>query len=359
MHGFNEDCAVIKQNISDNIKDGNTMGYAFISYSTRNQQMADSFKMLFNRNNIKTWMAPCDIPFGSTYTSTINSAIRGASCFVLLLSESVQGSQWVLRETERAVSTGKTIFTVLLDDGPMNDDFEFMLSTSQAVAIRKIDANDDNIQQLLRTVQTFTQEEQEFDNADSLTYDQCQIYIASDEGSISFASSKIKSFDDENYLDYSGELKQTLTAQLEEFLSCIYQIEKSDLSIEYINVEDEVRLIPSSELRWNIWSLGEDYKIRFRVRHINHDEDLLYDAIHFELSNDLEVSFFKKGYYIHNNNQIIPFGMLGISEEKAVNSAKKLIELCYPNKQIKVQNKFSPKFYNDCSGGYHLYFLLE
>ena len=156
MHGFNKDCAVISQNISDNIKDSNIMGYAFISYSTKNQQMADSFKTLFNQNNIKTWMALGDIPFGSTYTSTINSAIRGASCFVLLLSESAQGSQWVLRETERAVSTGKTIFTVLLDDVPMNDDFEFMLSASQAVAIRKIDTNDENIQRLLRTVSVYT-----------------------------------------------------------------------------------------------------------------------------------------------------------------------------------------------------------
>lgn len=134
------------------------MGYAFISYSTKNQQMADSFKTLFNQNGVATWMAPGDIPFGSTYTSTINRAIKGASCFVLLLSESAQGSQWVLKETERAVSTGKTIFTVMLDDVPLNDDFEFVLSTSQAVAIRRINKNDDNIKRLLQAVITYTGE---------------------------------------------------------------------------------------------------------------------------------------------------------------------------------------------------------
>ena len=132
------------------------MGYAFISYSSKNQQMAESFKTLFNQNNIATWMAPGDIPFGSTYTSTINRAIKGASCFVLLLSESAQGSQWVLKETERAVSTGKTVFTVMLDDVPLNDDFEFMLSTSQAVAIRRINKNDDNIKRLLHAVIAYT-----------------------------------------------------------------------------------------------------------------------------------------------------------------------------------------------------------
>lgn len=140
------------------------MGYAFISYSSKNQQMADSFRTLFNRNGIETWMAPGDIPFGSTYTSTINRAIKGSSCFVLLLSESAQGSPWVLKETERAVSTGKTIFTVLLDDVPMNDDFEFMLSTSQAVAIRKIDENDENIRRLLQAVDAYTVEQRQKSN---------------------------------------------------------------------------------------------------------------------------------------------------------------------------------------------------
>ena len=117
--------------------------------------------MLFNKNGIKTWMAPGDIPFGSTYTATINRAIKDSSCFVLLLSESAQGSRWVLNETERAVSTGKIIFTVLLDDVSMNDDFEFMLSTSQAVAIRKIDENDEEIKRLLKEIKGYTSEEKE------------------------------------------------------------------------------------------------------------------------------------------------------------------------------------------------------
>lgn len=134
------------------------MGYAFISYSTKNQQMVDAFRELFNRNGIETWMAPGDIPFGATYTSTINRAIKGAACFTILLSGSAQVSPWVLKETERAVSIGKTIFTVMLDDVPMNDDFEFMLSTSQAIAVRKINENNEDIQRLLKAVKAYTGE---------------------------------------------------------------------------------------------------------------------------------------------------------------------------------------------------------
>lgn len=55
------------------------MGYVFISYSTKNQQMADSFRVLLNQNGIETWMAPGDIPFGSTYMATINRAIKDSS----------------------------------------------------------------------------------------------------------------------------------------------------------------------------------------------------------------------------------------------------------------------------------------
>ena len=161
LHGYTINKADLEICSSVNNEESNSIRYAFISYSSKNQQMADSFRTLFNQNGINTWMAPGDIPFGATYTSTINRAIKAASCFVLLLSESAQGSQWVLKETERAVSTGKTIFTVLLDDVPMNDDFEFMLSTSQAVAIPKINKNDKKIQQLLKEIRLYMGEEQQ------------------------------------------------------------------------------------------------------------------------------------------------------------------------------------------------------
>ena len=137
------------------------MGYAFISYSTKNQEFANSFRNLFNQQNIHTWMAPGDIPPGETYTSIINNAIKNASCFIILLSESAQNSQWVPKETERAVNYGKSIFTIKLDDVPMNDSFEIMLSSSQAVAVRRINKDDENIQKLLTAVKTYTGETKE------------------------------------------------------------------------------------------------------------------------------------------------------------------------------------------------------
>ena len=52
------------------------MGYAFISYCTKNQTAADAFRDLFIEYGIDTWMAPYDIPAGSKYAGVITNAIR-------------------------------------------------------------------------------------------------------------------------------------------------------------------------------------------------------------------------------------------------------------------------------------------
>ena len=60
--------------------------------------------MLLMKNSIKCWMAPYDIPTGSKYAYVINNAIEYCSCFVLLLTEDSQNSEFVEKEVERAVT---------------------------------------------------------------------------------------------------------------------------------------------------------------------------------------------------------------------------------------------------------------
>ena len=52
------------------------MGYAFISYSTRNQSLADAMQDLLKDCGIETWMAPGDIPAGSKSAQVINRAVK-------------------------------------------------------------------------------------------------------------------------------------------------------------------------------------------------------------------------------------------------------------------------------------------
>ena len=134
------------------------MGYAFISYSSINQASADAMREMFNRHNIHTWMAPYDIPAGSSYMGEINRALLGCDCLVLMLSEAAQNSQWVLKELERAVSYKKTIIPIKIEDIVLNDDFDFVLGSCHVVAVRKIDENSDEVKNVLNSVIACTRE---------------------------------------------------------------------------------------------------------------------------------------------------------------------------------------------------------
>lgn len=71
------------------------MGYAFISYSSKNKSEADAVRALFARNDIDTWMAPYDIPAGAEYAEVLYDALIGCACLVLILTDPSQNSSWV------------------------------------------------------------------------------------------------------------------------------------------------------------------------------------------------------------------------------------------------------------------------
>lgn len=125
------------------------MGYALISYSTKNQLAADTVCSLLKSNGIRVWMAPADIPAGDRYGRIINQAIKKASCVILILTEDAQHSIWVPKELERAVSYGKTIIPLQLEDIILNDEFSLYISSYQFVPVQKIDEDSDAIQKLL------------------------------------------------------------------------------------------------------------------------------------------------------------------------------------------------------------------
>lgn len=133
------------------------MGYAFISYSTRNQAFADAIRSLFKKHNIDTWMAPYDIPAGSKYASVITKAIRDCSCFVLLLSNDSQESEAVDSEVELATLTfKKTIITIELEKVILNDAFTFYIHNKQIIAVHKIVEDSDEIKKVLNAVSAYT-----------------------------------------------------------------------------------------------------------------------------------------------------------------------------------------------------------
>ena len=130
------------------------MGYAFISYSTKNQTQADAMRNLLSKNGIRTWMAPYDIPVGSQYAQVISQALKGCDCLVLMLSRDSQNSVWVGKEVERAVHYRKPIFPVQLEEVVLNDAFELYISTDQLLPVRKVEENSREIRKLLLSILT-------------------------------------------------------------------------------------------------------------------------------------------------------------------------------------------------------------
>lgn len=129
--------------------------YVFISYSSKNQQMADSIRHLLIENEISCWMAPYDIPAGSKYAYVINDALEKCSCLLLLLTNASQMSQFVEREIERAITYNKPIIPMQLEDLKLNSGFKFYIGNSQIIAVPEIRADAPEFIRVLSGIKKF------------------------------------------------------------------------------------------------------------------------------------------------------------------------------------------------------------
>lgn len=132
------------------------MGYVFISYSTANQSSADAVRALFLRNGISAWMAPYNIPAGCEYAEVIADALSGCACLVLVLTARAQDSVWVKKEINLAVSDGKTIIPIKLEDIVLNSSMRLYLNDQQIVSVSELDENSPEMQKVLAAVRAYT-----------------------------------------------------------------------------------------------------------------------------------------------------------------------------------------------------------
>lgn len=126
--------------------------YTFISYCAKNQNFADTLRVLFKSNNISSWMAPYDIPPGSVYANEIEKSIKNCSCFVLLLTKVAQESRHVHREVERAVNYGKTIIPIQLENMQLSGEFNYYLGTCQIIAVPSIETPSQELDKVIKQV---------------------------------------------------------------------------------------------------------------------------------------------------------------------------------------------------------------
>lgn len=103
----------------------------FISYKSDEFGIASYIYEELKRNGISAWMAPQDIPGGSSYAMEITKAIKGCKIFLLVLSKAAQTSQWIPKEIDNAINEKKLILPFMVEKCNLNAEFSFLLSNIQ------------------------------------------------------------------------------------------------------------------------------------------------------------------------------------------------------------------------------------
>jgi len=104
------------------------MGHdVFISYSHRDQKVADAACARLEQAGHRCWIAPRDVGAGE-WGKAIVDGIRGARVFVLIFSLHANRSPQVNREVERAVSKGIPIIPFRIENIDPSDALEYFIS---------------------------------------------------------------------------------------------------------------------------------------------------------------------------------------------------------------------------------------
>ena len=87
-------------------------GHVFISHGSENSDEANALCAFIESRGVKCWIAPRDVRPGIDYSVELQTAIEGASAFVVLVTDVANKSPYVRAETEMAFSCHKPIFPV-------------------------------------------------------------------------------------------------------------------------------------------------------------------------------------------------------------------------------------------------------
>ncbi|MGD2217492.1 MAG: TIR domain-containing protein [Gemmatimonadales bacterium] len=124
---------------------------AFVSYSSRDQEIADSIVTALEHKEIRCWIASRDVQAGESWAAAIIKALEAAQVLILLYSADANISPQVLREVERAVAKGVVIVVFRLDHSQMAPDMEYFVSLCQWLEADP-DTLDDSLARLARIV---------------------------------------------------------------------------------------------------------------------------------------------------------------------------------------------------------------
>ena len=103
----------------------------FISYSTKDTEIAFALLETFESYGLDCWIAPRNIPKGAQWAEEIDNAIQNARVFVVIVSSHSVESRQVPKEIALAVSSCESIFPFRIDDTGLQGTFRYYLSDYQ------------------------------------------------------------------------------------------------------------------------------------------------------------------------------------------------------------------------------------
>ena len=99
----------------------------FISYSSKNKQLADAMCHALEQHKIKCWIAPRNVQPGNPYAREIISGLKSSKIMVLVFTRDAGESEHVANELEMAFNYQKAIIPFVAENVPMSDEFNYYL----------------------------------------------------------------------------------------------------------------------------------------------------------------------------------------------------------------------------------------
>ena len=100
----------------------------FISYSSKNKNVADAIVSDFEQNGIRCWYAPRDIRPGEEWVTAITKALEVSKALVLIYTDESNNSRQVMNEIAVAFNAGITIVPFKLSNEQMSRELEYYLT---------------------------------------------------------------------------------------------------------------------------------------------------------------------------------------------------------------------------------------
>ncbi|MBE6587308.1 MAG: TIR domain-containing protein [Ruminococcaceae bacterium] len=114
----------------------------FISYSSRDQQIADELVSVIEAAGVSCWIAHRDIVPGADWADSINTALKNCRVFVLVFSKNSSASVQVSKEITLAVSQNKTVIPYKIDDTALEGKMSYYLCDTHWFDASRYVAND-------------------------------------------------------------------------------------------------------------------------------------------------------------------------------------------------------------------------